>query len=164
MNLSDKNELGLPCAKEIRQAIQIFLQRAYQNVPPQLEKFIPAPDADIKSWLMSAATERDPANAPLEQVRSFSIRLGNQLYPNMKLRLSRPPRCEYFVFTVDSHDAFLHAPPGSKDYEPLEELKKHNTALADNITAAWEIYNLPTERNYLRKKLQQARDRKGNQQ
>jgi hypothetical protein len=96
----------------------------------------------------------------LEQTRSFVLRLGNDFYPHMKLRMSRPPRSQEFVFSVDSHDAFLHALPGSPDYDALEDLKKRNAALAERITASWEAQSLPTERTYLRAKLQQAREAK----
>jgi hypothetical protein len=113
----------------------------------------------VGSW-QAAPVERDPADAPLEQVRSFVLRLGNQIYPHRKLRISRPPRSDGFVFSVDSHDAFLHAQPGTSDHEMLEQLKKHNAALTETITAAWEAHSLPTERGYLRQKLHQVREEK----
>jgi hypothetical protein len=111
---------------------------------------------------MCGAALRDAADAPVDGVRSFSLRLGNANYPHMKLRLSRPPKDNVFLFSVDAHDAFLHAPPGSADYGALEELKRRNSQMAAAITALWDENGLPTERNYLRLKIDQAR-LKGNQ-
>jgi hypothetical protein len=85
------------------------------------------------------------------------------MYPHMKLRISRPPRSDEFVFSVDSHDAFLHAQSGASDHEMVEQLKKHNAALAETIMAAWEAQSLPTERSYLRRKLRQAKEEKDRQ-
>lgn len=158
-------ETGLPSLDEIRQAIDIYLSVAYEAGaprPPAIGKIVPDPAAELLTWIMSRATERDPDDAPLEQVRSFALRLGNQLYPNMKLRISRPPNVRDFLFSVDAHDAFLHVPPESPDYEPLEQLKRHNAQLVDAITARWDAQNLPTERNYLRRKILEARQRKAN--
>ena len=92
---------------------------------------------------------------------NFAIRLGNSAYPHMKLRLSRPPADPDYLFLVDSHDGFLTAPPDSADRAALEQLKRHNAALAETIAAAWTQAGLPTERNYLRRKIRQARERKG---
>jgi hypothetical protein len=156
---AEKTSLALPPAGQIRRAVELYLARAYSApCPAPVAGLIPPEDFDPCQWLMDERFERDPADAPLAQVRSFILRLGNDLYPHMKLRISRPPRAVQFVFSVDSHDAFLHASPGSKDYELLEELKRHNAALAESIHAAWDLGGLPTERNYLRQKLQEAKD------
>jgi hypothetical protein len=160
MNLNELS-IRLPAAGQIRLAVELYLRRAYSGEPlPQVRRLVPPEAFDPAAWLMADPVERDPADAPLEQVRSFVLRLGNDFYPHMKLRISRPPRSREFVFSVDSHDAFLHAPPGSQDYDALEDLKKRNAAMAELITAAWEAQSLPTERTYLRGKLQQAREAK----
>ena len=108
---------------------------------------------------MSSSFERDPSHAPLPAVRSFALRLGNSLYPHMKLRISRPPNAEIYLFSVDAHDVFLLVPPESPDYQPLQELKKHNAVVASAIHAAWDEAGLPTERNYLRQRIQAAKSR-----
>jgi hypothetical protein len=160
MNL-DEQPIQLPATGQIRLAVELYLRRAYAAEPPdQARRMVPPEDFDPATWLMTDPVQRDPADAPLEQVRSFVLRLGNDFYPHMKLRISRPPRSRDFVFSVDSHDVFLRAPAGSPDYDLLENLKKQNAALAEQITASWEAQSLPTERSYLRGKLQQAREEK----
>jgi len=150
--------MPLPSPEQLHRAVDLYLERAYTARPKDLDGKLPHTD-DLAAFLMGRSVERDPGNAPLEQVRSFALRLGNDQYPHMKLRLSRPPRSEQFVFSVDAHDAFLHAPPESADYEPLEALKRHNAMLADTISTAWESAGLLTERSYLRQKIQEARER-----
>ena len=150
----------LPSADQIRLAIELYLACAYRaEVPDSSAERVPPKPFDPVEWLMSDVVERDPAEAPLEAVRSFALRLGNSQYPHMKLRISRPPKDEVFLFSVDSHDAFLRVPPDSPDFEPLEALKCHNSRLAVDIYAAWDAAGLPTEKSYLRQKIEQARNR-----
>ncbi len=154
---------SLPSAQQISKAIRIYLDVAYGGqCPPSIQRLVPQEPFDPAQWLMGEAAQRDPADAPLEGVRSFSLRLGNANYPHMKLRLSRPPKDNLFLFSVDAHDAFLHAPPTSSDHDALEELKRGNSQMVAAITALWDDNSLPTERNYLRLKINQAR-RNGHQ-
>ena len=152
---------GLPSDDEVRRAIGLYVKKAYGDaaVPPAAQRLIPPAAFRPEEWLMSVFIERDPASAPLEAVRSFALRLGNAGYPHMKLRISRPPRDPVFVFSVDSHDAFLCAAKDSPDYQPMEALKRNNAAIASAVQAAWEADGLLTERTYLRRKINQAKDR-----
>jgi len=160
--------IHLPAGRSIRRGICLYLRYAYSSNPPgELVQCVPPDGFEPQQWLMNRFIERDPPDAPLEGVRSFAIRLGNEKYPHMKLRLSRPPRDETFIFSVDCHDTFLFAPMDSPEYQTLEDLKRHNAIVAEAIRLAWEQAHLPTERSYLRKKIEQARgvasaqDRKG---
>lgn len=147
----------LPSSSQIRLAIDIYISHAYgPEVPQAVRDLLPPPDFDSARWLMSEPIARDPASAPLPNVRSFALRLGNTQYPHMKLRLSRPPRDPVFLFCVDAHDAILRAPAGSADYQAVELLKRHNAALSARILDAWNRAGLPTERNYLRSKIPHA--------
>jgi len=151
----------LPTSEQLREAIRLYVEKAYGQEPPAaMRKLVPPEDFRPADWLMEDQVERDPSGAPLQAVRSFALRLGNRHYPHMKLRLSRPPRDAIYLFSVDSHDAFLQAPPGSPDFAALEQLKKQNAVLSSRILEAWDQANLPTEKNYLRLKIRQAKDRK----
>ena len=123
-------------------------------------RVIPPDGFDPAEWLMSDLVERTPPDTPAESVRSFALRLGNSSYPHMKLRLSRPPKEDGFVFSVDSHDAFLAAAAGSPDSKALEQLKSHNAEIAKLISRAWDSAGLPTQQGYLRRKLRQAKRQK----
>ena len=105
--------------------------------------------------------ECQPAGAPPPKVRSFALRIGNRRYPFMKIRLTRPARKRYYVFSVDAHDACLHAAVGSHDAVELEKLKRFNAQLAQEILAVWDAAGIITEREYLRRVIRQTRKRQG---
>lgn len=160
MPAPSENPLPLLAAADIRRAVELYVARAWpEGAPPPAQRFLPPADADTRDWLMGDVPERDPSDAPFDQVRSFALRIGNDQYPHMKLRLSRPPGESALVLSVDSHDAILSAPPGSPDAAALEELKRHNAEIASAVHAAWDAAGLLTERNYLRGKILQARSR-----
>ncbi len=148
----------LPSDQEIRLAVELYLQKAYEGATPPAatQNLIPPESFVPEEWLMSDNIERDPPNAPWAAVRSFVLRLGNLLYPHMKMRISRPPNHSVYLFSVDSHDAFLSAPAGSPDFEPLEALKRANSSVAATILQAWEAAGLMTERAFMRLKISQA--------
>ena len=158
MNAPGDKPTGLPGPNQIGEAIEIFLRHAYgPKVPAVAERLIPPQEFMPRTWLMNDPVERMPPDAPFEAVRSFALRLGNSSYPHMKLRLSRPPDSRSYLFSVDCHDAFLNAPAGSPDSEALEQMKKHNAAVASAISAELNDAGLPTEHNYLRQRIRQAR-------
>ena len=150
---------SLPTAAALRQAVALFVSAAFPDGPPATAgRFSPPADVDMSQWLMSDVTERAPdADTPLVEVRSFALRIGNAIYPNMKLRISRVPNGNGFVFHVDAHDAMLKAPAGSPDAACLEELKAHNAIISRAIHAAWEAAGLLTERRYLRNAIDACR-------
>ena len=159
MMVDNINSSGLPSGQDIRRAVELYLRHAYPSgVPEAIAGRIPPEVFDPAEWLMSESVERDPPDAPLGSVRSFAMRLGNVEYPNMKLRLSRPLRDKVFLFSVDSHDAVLHAPSSSADRDALEALKVHNAAVASMISAALDAAGLATDRNYLRNKISKIRE------
>ncbi|HOD84627.1 MAG TPA: hypothetical protein PKG77_24685 [Phycisphaerae bacterium] len=161
MNRPNPPTVRLPQAKELRRAVELYLVIAYgQGEPPAtVGELVPPEQFDPASWLMGPQIERDPRDALLENVRSFGLRLGNWAYPHMKLRLSRPPNEHEFLLSVDAHDAFLFAPAGSSDATALAQMKQSNATIGAAILAAWDEANLPTERNYLRRKIREVRTR-----
>ena len=148
----------LPTAEDIRRAVDLYVHHAHGGTAPSLVADLVPPEAfDPRQWLGGSTVEPMPPDVPFERVRSFALRLGNSRYPHMKLRISRAPQESGYLFSVDCHDAFLTAPAGSPDHEPLEALKRHNADLAAAIIAEWESAGLPTERTYLRRRVSQAR-------
>jgi len=160
--MSDKRrDALLPTAGVLRRAIEVYLAEAYEGrIPPAAARVLPGPDFDVAEYLMGNTVERTPAPAEFQDVRSFALRLGNALYPNMKLKLSRPNPRSAYVFSVDLHDAFLQAPGDSPDQAALEDLKRHNSSIALAVRAAWEAAGLPTEKSFLRQQIEQARRKK----
>lgn len=159
--MSDRSEDPVPTIspEDLRLAVRLFCERAFEGSPPgRVTPLLPPEDDfDPTRWLMREPVERIPPRAEYEEVRSFSLRLGCDHYRHMKLRLSRPGRKPVLVFSVDAHDAFLEAPPGSPDYEGIQELKRRNAELSSSIQSAWDAAGLETERSYLRRKIHEAR-------
>lgn len=159
---------NLPSVELLREAARIYLGVAYPGGAPaaataRLPPWVTdtshsASSDDLAAWMGSDAVEREPPDAPAAEARALSIRLGNSAYPHMKLRMSRPPRHDELLFSVDSHDGFLTA-RAEADAGPLEELKRHNAELAREIHARWAEAGVPTEGAWLRAKVAEAQRR-----
>ena len=148
----------LPDIEMLRQAIQAYAALAYgQRLPPRVRRLMPPPQTPPQEWLMGDLVQRDPPDAPMDQVVSFIVRLGNRRYPHMKLRLTRPSGYAGYVLSVDAHDAFLHAPAGSPDEAALEDLKRFNARLSQDVMAEWDRLGLPTERSYMRELIERKK-------
>src|SRR5690606_26798306 len=72
-----------PAPTEVRQAISIYIDTAYEGAPPsairaKVDTLIALSDEDFYT---SPLFEREPKESPAR----LSLRLGNQHYPHMKL-------------------------------------------------------------------------------
>ncbi len=138
----------------ILKALDIYRKHAYGGSwPDSVRTVLPDTDANPSDWLMNDMAEREPKDSSLDGLVSVAFRLGNELYPNMKLKLTRTPEGDSFIFTVDAHDEVLIADEGSPDREMLEELKAHNAALSRDITREWDRAGIQTEKGYLRRRI-----------
>lgn len=146
-------------AHTLQQALRIYLQFAYPggHYPPAALSKIDAitsldPSADVPLNLF----ETDCANS----VKSYAIRLGQPLYPHMKLVLDPIPVAgggtseDSFLLRVDTHDRHLHAAPGSPDAAWLTSIRASNKDLTEKIERAWREADLPTFKSFLKKQLE----------
>lgn len=156
---NDSNKKALPSGDEIRRAVEIYIRHAYSGQAPENVQCLMPKNENFnpEEWIMGDMAEREPANSTPQTMRWANFRFGNIFYPNMKFRISRVAGSDDFIFSVDSHDAILEADPGSEDFALLEELKSENAKLAKTITEDWDAAGLPTERGYMRHKIQQAK-------
>ncbi len=157
---SDQNDnSGLPNSHQIADAIRIYLDLAYgKEIPLPIRRFIPPGQFVPAQWLMNDFIERDFDRKPEGQkIRSFGLRMGNSIYPHMKLRITLPPKSNRFLFQIDSHDEVLTAPSSSADLAALEELKRHNASLVEQMVTSMDAAGLLTERGYLREGIARAR-------
>lgn len=155
----DNLSAGLPDAEQLRRAVERYVRLAWPDGAPETVRPLlpPEDEFDPLTWLNRPAVQVEPDLAGGSVPRSFSLRLGNQHYPHMKLRLIRPPGEEQFLFAVDAHDAALLAHARASDVAAVRELNRRNAELVRQITAAWTEANLPTERTYLRQKIRAGR-------
>ena len=126
----------LPSAEQVRQAISLYLSTAYEGeLPDPVRRRLPPDGFRVREWLMGEAAERDPRQAPLEEVRSFALRLGNREYPNMKLRISRPPYRRRLGGRGPAHREVLPPPQGRAGPRPAGGLVDRMDALPAVHTA-----------------------------
>jgi len=155
----DKPATLLPTSEEISEAIEVYMRQAYgENRPASALNRIPDKGFDVASYLAGDSVERSPCGDDgCNCGGSYLIRLGNAMYPHMKLKLAYVPGQVAWVFSVDSHDAMLQAPEGSPDASGLQELKDFNAQLAEKIEAQWEQAGLMTLKGLLRRRIQQQK-------
>ena len=143
-----------------KNAVSIYVRQAYDTAPP--------PPA-VQERLDKISGLADDQNVPLDWLEkaqcdsgrsTYSLRLGQPIYPHMKLVLEESPGGGQPLFRADAHDNMLHAPPGSRDEAPLAALRAANKELADRIEAAWVAAGLPTFKEYLRAQLAQRKESK----
>ena len=149
-----------------RRAIDIYLAAAYPAG-------VPAAQAERVAAFDAGGTDDEVPLALLEQdvadsAESWALRLGQPLYPHMKLVLDPVPgaggagggvscRGYDFLLRVDAHDRHLHAPPSSPDAAWLAGIRASNKALVEKIESDWAAAGLPTFKEYLRSQLEARR-------
>ncbi len=139
------------------QALDLYIQAAYPSgVPPEIASRTAGlrahqPSDNVADDLF----ERNVVNAS----GSVALRLGQPMYPHMKLVLDPVPAgghchgCD-FLLRVDSHDLHLHAAPGTPDAAWLETIRRSNKELGERIETEWAAAGLPTFKEYLRRQLE----------
>lgn len=141
-------------ARQLQQAVAIYLRLAYEGVPipPSARQCADAiaalpPDSAVSADLLEPM--------PCGTGTGYALRLGQPLYPHMKLVIepSPCPTDEGFFFRADAHDRHLHAPPGSPDAAWLASVRLANKTLDEKIGNAWTDAGLPTFKEYLRQQL-----------
>jgi hypothetical protein len=140
----------LPDSSQVWRAIDTYVQIAYDQGPPTAVRSMVA---TLRSWagdMFAApvfATVGD-TNAPRR-----TLRLGNRVYPHMKLALEPSPDGARYLFKADTHDRHICPAQSSPDYEPFKKLMQENQQLAERIEAAWAGQGLPTFKTYLQEDL-----------
>lgn len=146
----------------LRQAMDLYLNAAYPTGVPQI----------VAQRIASVQALPETGEVPLDLLErsvpdaacSYALRLGQPLYPHMKLVVDPVPagtcRGHDFLMRVDVHDLHLHAPAGSPDAAWLAGLRQSNNDLKDRIEAAWTAAGLPSFKDFLRQQLE-ARKRTG---
>jgi len=87
----------------------------------------------------------------------IAVRLGNYVYPHMKLVIEPRPDGRGYLFRADTHDRHVRVPPSSPEYAVFQELMEKNQKLAEGIEHAWATEGLPTFRTFLREDLARRR-------
>lgn len=147
--------------KEIlKTAVRLYIEQAYPSgAPAAVTTKIAGIDTVAGGEVPDSFFEPAPALAG----NAVALRLGQPLYPNMKLIVEFCGKGEAggsgAMFRVDAHDMHLHAPPGSPDEEWLKKVRMSNKELGEKIEGAWMAAGLPTFKGFLRKQLEERKRR-----
>src|SRR5258708_25296109 len=136
---------------DVWKAIDLYLGLAYGGpVPsPVRSKLEMLRSMSAEDFYASPIFERDSKTAPSK----LSLRLGNKMYPHMKLTIERSPDKNGFLFRADTHDQHVCPAVGSREYQAFCQLMESNQKLAQAIETGWAEMGLPTFKTYLREDL-----------
>ena len=123
--------------QQLKNAARVYIAQAFPDGPPprvqeqmaELEGF--ADDQSLQEW---SALEHENAKT--------AWRLGNQVYPHMKLIFWPSP--QGMVFTVDAHDTHFDLPADGEVSDKLIALRQANSAIKTRIEHAWNQGQIPT--------------------
>jgi hypothetical protein len=138
-----------PLVSQVWSAVEVYLQLAYAGAAPpsavrdRLASLRAAGDADFYD---SPVFERDDARPPTR----YSLRLGNRVYPHMKLVIERAPNGRGHLFRADTHDKHIRPAPNSREARVFAELMKMNQQFSESIEAQWARRGLATFKQFLR--------------
>ena len=142
---------ALPDPSQTLKAIDFYLQLAYPAEPSvTVRKLLDG----LRMWSggfydAPAFARDDKSGGPTR----YSLRLGNQHYPHMKLVLEPAPDGAQYLFKADTHDRHVCPPPGSREHEAFAALMRRNQSIAEQVEAAWAADGLPTFKTYLQQDL-----------
>ena len=137
----------------LREAVRIYLARAYPNRPPPplvIERLECLRQSDLAMALACACVEvEDGCGGPGGR---FALRLGSAHYPHARLVLERCSGCDDFVFSVDTHDShFLFGSEVSAETrQRFEAIQEKNRSFKADVEHAWTSAGLPTFERFIR--------------
>ena len=139
------------------EAIETYLSIAYAGSPPaavrgRLDQMRAAGDDPL---VRCPAIERDPKDVPPDPgaPQRYSLRLGNRLYPHMKMVVDCRNTSAGCIFRADTHDAHCRPPEGSREAAMYAQLVDANREIAIAIERAWEAKGIPTFKTFLKQDL-----------
>lgn len=127
------------------QAITSYLAIAYPDGVP--ERVVPdeslfQPTRHIYQVLQRVFVDESHTENEI-RCRRYTLRLGNYIYPHMKLVLAEFLEQGQFFFFVDAHDQ-LPIEPGSPEYPAWMRIKWTNAAVKELVERRWEYLGVPT--------------------
>jgi hypothetical protein len=138
-----------PSVPQVWSAVEIYLRLAYGGAAPpsavrdRLASLRATGDADFYD---SPVFERDDARPPTR----YALRLGNKIYPHMKLVIERAPDGRTHLFRADTHDKHIRPNVNSREGRAFAELTKANQQFSESIEAEWSQRGIATFKQFLR--------------
>ena len=139
-----------PDAQRVAKAIESYLRVAYPDGPPVTVRSMVATLKGYAGDFFDAPTfVKDDPKDPTK----YSLRLGNQFYPHMKLVMELAPDQKTFLFRADAHDAHCCPPKETPEYQPFRDLMAKNQQVITKIEKDWAAAGIPTLKSYLQEDL-----------
>ncbi len=140
---------------DLRRAVDVYLAVAYGpgELPPAVRRRLEWPACGDAAQLVSAAPfeKTSKPGSPL----IHALRLGNRLYPHMKLQVQPWDTPAGYMLSVNTHDQVLGLDPMAADSDAFRTLQAENATIKEAIDAAWDAAGFPTFARYLRDYLSQ---------
>jgi len=143
----------------LERAVRIYLEEAYGDRPvpePARGRLTWPPGDTLTAFAGGDPFERTPPDVPVEACDRIRLRLGNRLFPHMKLGVDRVSGTETWVLTVDTHDEAVLRLAREGDRAALESLVRTNAETKSRIERRWSEAGLPTFERYVREHLGRA--------
>jgi hypothetical protein len=147
----------LPDPHTVMRAIELYLRFAYDEScqPPTtvrtLIETLRTWPGDFYSAKPFVAVAR--VGAPPSDRLTLSLRLGNRVYPHMKLVLEPAPGGTSYLFRADTHDRHICPPAHHPEYAAFMDLRSKNQKIGDAIERAWAQEGILTFKTYLERDL-----------
>ena len=146
--------LSKPDAALVQRAIDVYVREAYPAGPPVPVRSMLATERTWAGHLTDAPVFiKDDQKNPTK----YSMRLGNESYPHMKLVIERAPDGNAYLFRADAHDAHCCPPAGSPEHAAFRELMTRNQQVISKIEKAWAAEGVPTMKTYLQQDLERRK-------
>lgn len=127
----------------VRRAVDTYLRIAWPDAERRKPRFDPKQLQDLTNLdEVFAVCERPDGELGRTSAR-YTMRLGNDQYPFMKMVIQEYLVDHEYFFSVDTHDEHVMN-PDHPEWEQWCDLKTHNRKLKSEIEEAWEREGLPT--------------------
>ena len=130
----------------LRRATRIYLEVAYPKgqVPPHVMAMVDfPPGAGVNDILNDGRFEHTFDDDGI--ITKYQLRLGNHLYPHMKMGLERCTGGDEYVFVADTHDCHIPVECFEFEDEDLIRLFGINSDIQQEIERLWGEEGLPTQ-------------------
>jgi hypothetical protein len=145
-----------PRIEVVWQAVEAYLHTAYAGGKPPtavVQRLETLRNTPADGFFDCPVFERDPSAASGKPATRFAIRLGNKVYPHMKIVIEPAPHGGGHLFRADTHDRHIRPAPASREYKAFCELMEANQSVAEQIETEWAQRGLPTFKQFLRQDL-----------
>ena len=140
-----------PDPELVWKAIDVYMVDAYDGHPPPAT--VRSMLALLRAWVGPLLNAPPFVKAGDAKRPKYSLRLGNHVYPHMKLVVEPGPNNGRYLFKADTHDRHVCPPADSPEFPEFRHLMDENQRLSQRIEDDWGAQGLPTFKAMLREDL-----------